>query len=57
MPKQPNPDNADSPQEIGDRISAAGKPDPNAPPPLRQRTAQEAGKPKKRGARKPVRLR
>jgi hypothetical protein len=47
MPKQPNPDNADSPQQIGDRISAAGKPDPNAPPQLRQRTAQDAGKPKK----------
>ena len=47
MPKQPNPDNADLPQEIGDRISAAGKPDPNTPPQLRQRIAQDPGKPKK----------
>jgi hypothetical protein len=47
MPKQPNPDNADTPQEIGDRISAAQRSHPNTPPRLRKRSAQDAGKPKK----------
>jgi hypothetical protein len=46
MPKQPNPDNADSPQEIGDRINAAAKRDPDTPARLRKRTSQGAAKAK-----------
>jgi hypothetical protein len=44
MPKQPNPDNMDTPQEIGDRISAAVKRDPNTPRQSRKPDAGEAGK-------------
>jgi hypothetical protein len=47
MPKQTNPDNADSPQEIGDRISAAVKRDSNAPCKSRKPDPGTAGKTKK----------
>ena len=47
MPKQPNPDNMDSPQEIGDRISAAVKRDPNTARQSRKPASGKAGKTKK----------
>ena len=43
MPKQPNPDNADSPQQIGDRINAAAKSDPNPPAHLQQKDPPGSG--------------
>jgi hypothetical protein len=47
MPKQTNPDNADSPQEVGDRIRAAVKRNPDSPAQPRKPAAGKAGKTKK----------
>ena len=48
MPKQPNPDNMDSPQEIGDRISVAVKRDPDTPRQTRKPDSRKPGKTKKK---------
>jgi hypothetical protein len=51
MPRQTNPDNADSPQEIGDRITAAVKRDANAPRKQRKPGPVKASEAKKKPSR------
>ena len=52
MPKQPNPDNMDSPQEIGDRISGL-EARPKTPRQTRKPDSRKAGKTKKKPASEP----
>jgi hypothetical protein len=51
MPRQTNPDNADSPQEIGDCITAAVKRDPNTPRKQRKPGPVKASEAKKKSSR------